>query len=91
MFFWIGNRGAIIAVTVGGSEDTLVCCTDKYQLLYISLSTLTNIKENGGSFENLLTSFHMPNSKGEAAITGIDVALWKHVVVTCSKDKTGSF
>ena len=74
---------------MGGGEDTLVCCTDKFQMLSISLSTLTNIKDNGGSFDNFLSPFHLPNVKGEAAITGIDVALWKNIVITCGKDKTG--
>ena len=76
---------------MGGGEDTLVCCTDKFQMMSISLSTLTNIKDNGGSFDNFLAPFHLPNVKGEAAITGIDVALWKNVVITCGKDKTGAF
>lgn len=39
-------------------------------------------------FENVFTSFHYPNNRGEAEITGIDVALWKQIVVTCAKDRT---
>jgi hypothetical protein len=39
-------------------------------------------------FENVFTSFHYPNNRGDCEITGIDVALWKQVVVTCGKDRT---
>lgn len=82
-----GNRGSAIQFALG-NEEVLVCTTDKNQILSIPLSVLSNVKEHNGVFENVLTSFHMPNSKGEAAIVGIDVALWKQIVVTCGKDRT---
>ena len=75
-----------------GSDDSIICSTSTDQLLTFSLSQLKAIKDSiapaGTGVEFLLTSFHGPNNKGEAAITGIDVALWKPIVVTCGKDKT---
>ena len=82
-----GDRGSAIHFTIG-NEEVLVCTTDKGQILSIPLTVLSNVKESNGSFENVLTPFHMPNNRGDAAIVGIDVALWRQIVVTCGKDNT---
>lgn len=86
-----GQKGSIIAFAMG-TDDTLVCATDKQQLLYTSFSNLAQNKETaagGGGFENIFTAFHHPyGAKRDASITGIDVALWKNIVVTCGKDRT---
>lgn len=81
-----GQRGDISAFALGPDEN-LAISTDKNQLLTVPLTNL-NVKEGTPNFENILSSFHMPNSKGEAAITGMDVAVWKQMVVTCGKDRT---
>lgn len=70
-----------------GTDDSLVLATDTQQLLYFTVSSLQHAKDSSG-FENLYLSFHGPNVRGESAITGIDVALWKPIVATCGKDKT---
>lgn len=70
-----------------GAEDVLVCATSRQQLLASSLSNLNNVKEGLRlSFEPLFANFPCPNSRGEAAITGLDVSLWKPLLVTCSRD-----
>ena len=71
-----------------GPDDSLVCATDRHQLLQIQLSNLGMIKSGVGGLENILTPFHHPNDKGDSSITGIDVALWKQVMVTCGRDGT---
>lgn len=75
-----------------GTDDSIICATNTDQLLTFSLSQLKAIKDGiappGTGVEFLLTSFHGSNNKGEAAITGIDVAMWKPIVVTCGKDRT---
>jgi WD40 repeat protein len=80
------KKGNIVVLTMG-SDDTLVCGTDTQQLYQISMNSIIHNKENNG-FDFLHTSYHGPNEQGEAAITGIDVALWKPIVVTCGKDKS---
>eukprot|EP01035_Chromulina_nebulosa_P020040 gene20040-26020_t len=94
------NNSNILVMTIG-SDDTLVCATESQQLLYISISNLYNLnnqltiadnKPSNNSknqhFEYLLTSFHAPSLTGDASITGIDVALWRPLVVTCGKDNS---
>lgn len=59
-----GQKGSIIAFAMG-TDDTLVCATDRQQLLYTSFSNLAQTKgalANGGanSFENIFTAFHYP-------------------------------
>jgi len=83
-----GERPGHILTFAVGPDDGLACATDRQQLLSISLSNLIGIKEGTGGVENILTSFHGPSDRGEAAITGIDVALWKHILVTTGRDCT---
>lgn len=75
-----------------GSDDSIICSTNTQQLLTFSMSQLKAIKDGvasaGTGVEFLMTSFHSPNERGEAAITGIDVAMWKPLVVTCGLDRT---
>ena len=77
---------------VMGPDEAIVCATSAQQILSFSMSQVKNIKEGMaslvGGLEYLVTSFHGPNRDGEAAITGIDVALWRPIVVTCGSDKT---
>ncbi|KAJ1436600.1 quinon protein alcohol dehydrogenase-like superfamily [Ochromonadaceae sp. CCMP2298] len=83
-----GERpGHVLAFAVG-PDDSLVCATDRQQLLGLSLSNLLGIKEGTSGVENILTSFHGPGVSGEAAITGIDTALWKNIIVTTGRDCT---
>lgn len=82
-----GDQGHILEFAVG-AEDLLVAGTSKHQLLSCSLSNLNNVKEGSAAFEHVFAPFHTPSAKGESEITGIDVALWKAVVVTCSRDRT---
>ena len=54
------------------SDDTLIITTDLQQMYCINLSSLNQAKENDEiiDFENVLTTFHGPNIRGEANITG---------------------
>lgn len=86
-FYIAGKHCKVVSMAVG-TDDTLVVITDTNQMLSVSVSNLYNAKETAPTFENVLTSFHGPNARGECAITGIDVALWRPMVVTCGKDCT---
>ena len=72
--------GVSINAMVMGPDEAIVCATSAQQILAFSMSQVKNIKEGMaslvGGLEYLVTSFHGPNRDGEAAITGIDVALW---------------
>lgn len=82
-----GDHGHIMEFAMG-ADEVLVCGMDRHQLLSCSLSSLYNIKEGSTVFDYVFTPFHSGNNKGDSAITGIDVALWKQIVVTCGKDRT---
>jgi len=68
------------------------------QLHHINLSTMyqpesvtvTPIGQDGGAslFDPVVSQFHSPSVRGDAAITAIDAALWKPIIATCGKDKT---
>lgn len=81
------NRGAILAFAVG-PDDALVCATSRHQLVSVVLSNIAGIKDGSAGVENILTAFHGPNSRGDSSITGIDVALWKQILVTTGRDGT---
>lgn len=81
-----GAKGNVNMIAIG-TDDSLVLATDTQHLMYFTVSSLQHAKDGSG-FENLFMSFHGPNIRGESAVTGIDVALWKPIVVTCGKDKT---
>ena len=82
-----GNRGNILTFAVG-PDDSLVCGTSRHQLVSVVLSNIAGIKDGTGGVENILTSFHGPNIRGDASITGIDVAMWRQILVTTGKDGT---
>ena len=86
------QQGKVLALVLD-SDDTLVSASDTQQLYSINLSSLHQAKGNDDEkekirFEPLTSSFHQPNFRGEAAITGIDIALWRQVVATTAKDHT---
>ena len=82
-----GNRGHILTFAVA-PDDSLVCGTSRQQLVSVVLSNIAGIKDGTGGVENILTSFHGPNIRGDASITGIDVAMWRQILVTTGKDGT---
>ena len=53
-----------------------------------TLSNTDILKEDSMNFELLSTSFHGPGPSGSSCITGIDVCIWKPLVVTCGRDRT---
>ena len=85
------QQGKILAMVLD-SDDTLVVASDTQQLFSINLSSLHQAKgtedEKGVVFETLSSAFHQPNVRGEAAITGIDIALWRNVVATTGRDRS---
>jgi hypothetical protein len=68
-----------------GADDSIICATNTHQLLTFSLSQLKAIKEGvasaGTGVEFLLTSFHGPNEKGEAAITGVYIYIYMYIYI----------
>lgn len=86
------SGNVIITGLVAGTDDYIICTTNTQQILTFSPNQLQAIKnkeaKEGSGLEFLMTSFHSPNSQGESMITGIDVAMWKPLVVTCGLDKT---
>mmetsp|Transcript_5890 Transcript_5890/g.6121 ORF Transcript_5890/g.6121 Transcript_5890/m.6121 type:complete len:1300 (+) Transcript_5890:152-4051(+) len=88
-FYLPKHEGGIVSICVT-ADDALICATDTQQLYQFNLANSSVTKDNTGQsgFDYLFTSFHkiIPNS--DSSITGIDVALWKPIIVTCSKDHT---
>jgi len=87
-------RGKVRAIAMG-PDDYLAVATDMQQLFTINVSTMyqpDNVSEGGegGSklFTPVISQFHSPNVRGDAAITAIDAALWKPIIATTGKDKT---
>ena len=81
------DDGGIVCIAVT-TDDSLMCAVDSQQLYHFTV-TNANVSKDGGSnaYDHLFTGFHRNNpTTGETAITGIDVALWKPIAVTCGKD-----
>ena len=53
-----------------------------------TLSNTDILKEDSMNFELLSTSFHGPGPSGSACITGMDVCIWKPLIVTCGRDRS---
>ena len=81
------NRGDLILFATG-TDEALVCATSLQQLITIQLTNKNEIKNGISGIENILTSFHGPNIHGDSSIIGIDVALWRHIIVTIGRDCT---
>jgi WD40 repeat protein len=82
--------GTVLSLTIG-PDDTFVCATNTQQIYSTVLNNFLNNKNDhamsSSIFEPVLAPFHGPNvTTGEASILGIDVALWRRIVVTCGKD-----
>lgn len=85
-----GGQGKVLAIVLD-SDDTLICATETQQLFSINLSSLSQAKSEGTDdvlFESFGCGFHAPNVRGEATITGIDLALWRPILATTGKDRT---
>ena len=83
------DDGGIVCIAVT-TDDSLMCAVDSQQLYHFTVAN-ANVSKDGGSsaYDHLFTSFHRNNlTTGETAITGIDVALWKPIAVTCGKDNS---
>ena len=81
--------GGIVCVAVT-TDDSLMCAVDSQQLYHFTVAN-ANVTKDGAShaYDYLFTGFHRNNpTTGEVAITGIDVALWKPIAVTCGKDNS---
>lgn len=86
-FYIPGDCGHVMEIAMG-ADETIICGMDRHHILMSTLSSLHHIKKGESVFEHIFTNFHHPNAKGEAEITGIDVAIWKPIVATCGKDNT---
>jgi len=74
--------GAVTAMTVSPSEETVAIATSTNQLLTFSLSPTDFLKAEDSAVEHALTSFH------SGPIFGLDVCVRKPLVVTCGTDKS---
>lgn len=86
-FYIPGDCGHVMEIAMG-ADETIICGMDRHHILLSTLSSLHNIKKGESVFDHIFTNFHHPNTKGEAEITGMDVAVWKPIVATCGKDNT---
>jgi cilia- and flagella-associated protein 57 len=78
----------IVSMAVSPQEETLVCSTDDYQIYTFTLSNVDILKEDAVPFEYLTAGFHGPGDEKNAKITGIDVCVWKPIVITAGVDKS---
>lgn len=75
--------GAVTALAVNPSEETLAIATEYSQLLQLSLNPSDLLKpEDALSVENIVSSFHT------GSIVGLDVCVRKPLVVTCGSDRS---
>ncbi|CAE7411425.1 CFAP57 [Symbiodinium natans] len=74
--------GAVTAMTVSPSEETVAIATSTNQLLTFSLSPTDMLKAEDSTVEHALTSFH------SGPIFGLDVCVRKPLAVTCGTDKS---
>lgn len=75
--------GAVTALAVSPSEETLAIATNHSQLLQLSLNPSDLLKpEDALGVESIVSSFHT------GAILGLDVCVRKPLVVTCGSDKS---
>ncbi len=84
------GQGKVLAMALD-IDDTLVITTDTQQLFTINMGNLTQARSDSSlevNFEALFSPFHSPNVRGEGAITGMDLALWKPLLATTGMDKT---
>ena len=70
------------------ADDSFSVATSAQQLLSASVNHLNADKDSSVDAEQLLTSFHGPGLTHKAAVTGLDTALWRAVMVSCGKDRT---
>jgi cilia- and flagella-associated protein 57 len=90
VFYLPKREGGIISICVT-ADDALICATDTQQLFQFNLTNSSVSKDSSGhssGFDYLFTGFHKMIPNADSSITGIDVALWKPIIVTCSKDHT---
>jgi cilia- and flagella-associated protein 57 len=87
---YLPDRNGAVTSMILGSDDTLICATGSLQLVSTVITNLFNKRDSSTSavFEPVLTSFHSPDANGDASITGVDIALWKNIVVTCARDRS---
>ena len=72
-------------------DETLVFTTVTKQNYSVNMSILAQARSDSSvevNFEPLSSLNHAPNVRGEGAITGMDLALWRPVLGTTGKDKT---
>lgn len=74
--------GAVTAMAVSPSEETVAIATSTNQLLTFSLSPTDMLKAEDSTVEHALTSFH------SGPIFGLDVCVRKPLAVTCGTDKS---
>jgi cilia- and flagella-associated protein 57 len=73
-----------------GLDDNVVSLTDSQQMFVCPLYSGNMVVKDKTqiTFDNIISSFHYPNSQNSAAIVSIDVAVWRPLLATCGKDCT---
>ena len=77
-----GNYSKVRSLAIAPSEDTVTCTLENSQAYVLSLSNIDIQSPEDMLFEPLALPFH------HNAITGLDIAMRKPLVVTCGIDKS---
>lgn len=72
----------IKCIALSSNDDTLVFSTENNQLMKVNVNLEKKMNESAIKYEYLIYPFH------SRAITGLDTCIKKHLVATCSVDKT---
>ncbi|NXV71523.1 CFA57 protein, partial [Atlantisia rogersi] len=76
------GKQEIICICFSPSEETMVVYTSKNQLYMLTMLTTNLMKEKAAYFVYLNFPLH------SASVTGLDICIWKPILVTCSLDKS---
>ncbi|NXP45592.1 CFA57 protein, partial [Heliornis fulica] len=76
------GRQEIICICFSPSEETMVINTSKNQLYMFTMLSTDLTKEKAAYFEYLNFPLH------SAAVTGLDICVWKPILATCSLDRS---
>jgi cilia- and flagella-associated protein 57 len=86
------NDSAIVRMAVAPSEENLICSTANHQSYIFALGSTEILKSGdpGVKFFEYLTgsAVHGPGPTKSAAINGMDVCVWKPLLITCGSDHT---
>lgn len=86
--YHVREVNADVLSIVMNSDDSFCMGTSSQQLLVASINHLKAAKDSVAEAEALVTSFHGPGMSNRSAVTGLDIALWRSILVSCGRDGT---